>query len=328
MSQQSLSHEAIEAAVDWLVKLSSGAVSDEVSTQFQSWLDADTHHQAAWQQLAQSMSGFEQVQHLTNRQAGHANAVRQALAGKHVSAERRHFLKGGAAVIALGLGTAYLTNRVTPLTHSMSDHVTPTGERKDIALADGTRVQLNARSALDIDFSEKQRVLTLHQGACIVDVAPDALRPLLLRTVHGVVHATGGCRMLAGISDRQSYAMVQQQSLVVAPLHHREAVLTSSEAVAAWFDQHTLMLKPANVKASMAWEHGMLDVRDQSLEEVVESLRAYHAGWIRLSPRAAGLRVFGMFQLDDIGQVMHALQSILPISIRRYGNLLTMIDLA
>lgn len=326
MNQQALSREAIEAAVDWLVKLSSGAVSDEVNTQFQSWLDADTHHQAAWQQLAQSMTGFEQVHHLTNRQAGHANAVRQALAG-HVSAERRHFMKGGATVVALGLGTGYLTNRVTPLTHITSDHVTPTGERKDIALADGTRMRLNARSALDIDFSEKQRVLTLHQGACIVDVAPDALRPLLLRTVHGVVHATGGCRMLAGISGGQSYAMVQQQSLVVAPLHYREAVLTSGEAMAAWFDQHALILKPANVNASMAWEHGLLDVRDQSLEEVVESLRAYHAGWIRLSPRAAGLRVFGMFQLDDVGQAMHALQAILPVSIRRYGNLLTMIDL-
>lgn len=326
MSQPAFSHETLDAAVDWLVKLSSGAVSDELNAQFQLWLDADIHHAMAWQQLTQSMSGFEQVQHLAGRQEEHVHAVRQVLSGKPL-ADRRHFLKSGAAVVALGLGTAYLANRVTPLSYIMSDHVTSTGERQEIALADGTRVKLNARSALDVDFSEKQRVLTLHQGACIVDVAPDALRPLLLRTVHGLVRAGGGCRMLAGISGGQTYAMVQQQSLVVAPLHQPEAVLSSSEAVAAWFDQHALMLKPANVNASMAWEHGMLDVRDQRLEEVVESLRAYHAGWIRLAPRAAGLRVFGMFQLDDIGQVMHALQSILPISIRRYGSLVTMIDL-
>ncbi|MCB5190932.1 FecR domain-containing protein [Methylobacillus arboreus] len=316
---------ATEAAVDWLVRLSSGAADDSLQVQFRHWLEADAVHQAAWAALSRSMAGFDELHHLTHQKSGQTKAVHQALSSSKISMQRRKFLGKGVAVVVMGVGTGYLANRFTPLAHFTADYVTATGERRNITLADGSRVQINARSALDIRYTDKERLLQLHAGECMVEVASDPLRPLLLQTPHGVLEAKGGCRLLAGLEGGRSFAMVQQGALNLVSRQGSQAIMEAGEA--AWFDKQAIERKAANIAARAAWIHGMLDVRDQSLAEVVESLRVYHRGWIRVSPQAASLRVFGMFRLDDIGQALYSLQAVLPVSIRRYGNLLTMIDL-
>ncbi|MCB5185757.1 DUF4880 domain-containing protein [Methylobacillus gramineus] len=323
--QNEIPSSVIEAAVDWMVRLEAGDVDEALQLQFHQWLEADPGHRTAWNEISQSLTGFQQMQSLGYQHAGHASAVYQAISNKKISTQRRKFLRGGMAVVVLGAGTGYLVNRVTPLAHFNADYVTGTGERHSMMLADGTQVRLNARSALDVDFTHTQRVLRLHSGECLLEVASDAVRPLLLQTPHGVVHVVSGSHLLALVAAQQSVVMVQQQAVKL--VNTEQQTLTLGHDEAAWFDAAHVQRKVSDFMARSAWIHGMLDVRNQSLAEVVESLRAYHHGWIRVSPRAASLRVFGMFRLDDVGQALYSLQAVLPITIKRYGNVLTMIDL-
>ncbi|MGK9536868.1 FecR domain-containing protein, partial [Salmonella enterica subsp. enterica] len=72
-------------------------------------------------------------------------------------------LQGGLLLLLLGLAGAGLVDRVTPLAGLTADYQTATGERKTVELTDGSLLTLNARSAVDIQFSSGQRRVRLRE---------------------------------------------------------------------------------------------------------------------------------------------------------------------
>ncbi|MCS5514721.1 hypothetical protein NWF32_01095 [Pseudomonas qingdaonensis] len=75
-----------------------------------------------------------------------------------------------------------------------------------------------------------------------------------------------------------------------------------------------------------AWMEGRLEVDDASLGSVIDALRPYRYGVLRVSPAAAQLRVFGVFPLDDSDRALQSLAQVLPISVEAFGPI-TLIDL-
>ena len=66
---------------------------------------------------------------------------------------------------------------------------------------------------------------------------------------------------------------------------------------------------------------GLLEVRNQALAEGLDALRAYRSGVLRVDPAVAGLRVSGLFRLDDSDQALDALARTLPIRVARRTDL-------
>ncbi|MDT4829116.1 hypothetical protein FQZ97_625300 [compost metagenome] len=61
---------------------------------------------------------------------------------------------------------------------------------------------------------------------------------------------------------------------------------------------------------------------------MVEALRPYHRGLIRVAPAVRPLRVQGVYPLDDPERALTALAETLPIRVSHYGPWLTLIDAA
>ena len=71
----------------------------------------------------------------------------------------------------------------------------------------------------------------------------------------------------------------------------------------------------------------MLEAHDQPLGEVIESLRAYRRGLIRISERAAAIRLYGSYALADTDRVLALLAQTLPVRVQVYrGGWLVTID--
>jgi transmembrane sensor len=66
-------------------------------------------------------------------------------------------------------------------------------------------------------------------------------------------------------------------------------------------------------------------VLDESLEQVVDALRPYHRGFLRVAPQVRGLRVQGVFPIDDPDRTLNALAETLPIRVDHYSPWLTLI---
>ena len=77
----------------------------------------------------------------------------------------------------------------------------------------------------------------------------------------------------------------------------------------------------ASSSGATAWVDGFLQVRDRPLAEVIDALRPYHNGVLRLDPAVAGLRVSGLYRLDNPQQILDTLARTLPIHITRRTGL-------
>ena len=75
------------------------------------------------------------------------------------------------------------------------------------------------------------------------------------------------------------------------------------------------------------WEDGLLEVHDQPLGEIIEALRPYRRGVLRISNDAAALRVSGVFPLDNSDQALRSLQEVLPIKVEQHFNWWTQLSL-
>ena len=310
-------------AIDWMLRLESGHACPSQRQVFKAWLAENPEHLAAWQRVAGVLKvPIADLKSAERRSSGQLRAARQALLSSP-SVTGKGVLKSGLLVVLLGLGAAGLANRATPLMGLMADQHTATGERKTIVLADGSRLTLNARSAVDIEFSAGQRRIHLREGALQVEVAADAQRPFVVSTAQGQVRALGTRFMVRQGAD-ESVTGVQQHSVQLDTVGGQQLRIENGHA--ASFTANQIDPQVTTARSQADWIDGRVELHDEPLSALVDALRPYQAGLLRISPEAAKVRVYGVFPLDDTPQIFSALAQTLPIKITRYGPLLTVID--
>ncbi|MGX9697923.1 FecR family protein [Janthinobacterium lividum] len=303
-----------DAAIGWLVELSSGEADEGQRQAFIRWLAADARHAAAWHTLGRA------VEHSVGplQAAGGARTVGQTLAraAQHDN-KRRQLLQGALCLAGAAFGGAWLLRGSPFLPDWSADLHTATARRRRFALADGSVLTLDARSSADTDVTHEHRQVTLRQGQLLARVAqPASAHPFLLRSTHGTVTALGSELMLRR-EALGTVALAVQGDLEVRPAGKGLArVLRQGQA--ARFDEDRLTMLPGMAAGqATAWEQGMLLAIDQPLGEVVAALRPYRHGYIDITPAAAALRVSGNYSLDDSGATLLALAETLPVTLRQ-----------
>ncbi len=63
------------------------------------------------------------------------------------------------------------------------------------------------------------------------------------------------------------------------------------------------------------WADGVVEARGAPLGEVLEALGPYRAGWLGYAPEVAGLKVTGVFQLNDTDAALDAIAQSLPVRV-------------
>jgi transmembrane sensor len=288
--------EALRAAARWLALVDSGAASAGDLQRLEQWRTSSTLHEHAWQKALLLRQRFSAL----------PGAVAMATLDRP-DAGRRALLKQALGVAAL-LPAAWLASRELPLEAWTADMHTAVGERRQVPLSDGTFVQLNSDSAVDIDLGARR--LTLLRGEVAVRL-PGNLS-LTLQVPYGQVALDAGevclrlvdqaCRVsvlkgTANLQPRQGPALLlqagQQASLQVAGV----GPVTGLDA---WL---------------LGWREGVLRLEDRPLGELLHELRRYRPGVLRWAPELEALRVTGTFRLDDTDRVLALLAASLPLQV-------------
>ncbi|KAF1050222.1 FecR family protein [Xylophilus sp.] len=317
----------LQRAVRWKVRLMSGQATPQDHAQLLRWRQEAPAHEQAWlaveASLAQELGALQSV---VRRHASQADAVRAVLGAR--APRRRDMLLGvaGGGIAAASLAIA--------LCHEgqhqggLADAATAVGERRTVALPDGSRIELDARSAVDLAVGPARRALWLERGRLCAEVAAGdaALRLRLGACTAEVAPGQTATLLAARQSGRATVACLHGALALQAhgcrwPLHAGDGRhIDDGRAPAA--------MEPGQVRAAAAWRRGMVEALDEPLGEVVEQLRAYHAGWIRVSGRAAALRIQGVWPLGEPLHTLEVIARTLPIAVRSYGSWLVTIDTA
>lgn len=198
-----------------------------------------------------------------------------------------------------------------------ADHRTATGERQALALADGTRLQLDTASAVDVEFDSAQRLIRLRSGAIYIQTAPDAQvppRPLRVATAQGTLQALG---TRFTVRQEAGHALV---AVFEGAVQARPAAAGAGALVLQAGQQARITRGQAGPTQPVApqadsWTRGVLHVRDMPLRDFVAELGRYRPGVLRCDPTVAGLRISGVFQLRDTMAVLDSLPQALPVAV-------------
>lgn len=287
-------------ALVWFVRMNSGHATAAEKAEHASWMAADPANLAEYHALGTIWNDLDSIADPRN------NSIPKMSASQPVTS-RRAFLYGGAA-IAASLGAVFIASP----DFLTSDYATGTGELRSVRLSDGTTVDLDADTALAVDYTDRMRKVKLLRGRAFFDVAKDATRPFSVFAAGGSVTALG-TRFVVHEWASEVTVWVEESAVSIVAPDQSERTINAAQLTtfsAAGFGP----IDTADVKTEGAWKRGKLIFEDRPLRQVLADVNRYRSGTIRATDsNLLNMRVSGIFDIKKPDGVLDAIRTTLPV---------------
>lgn len=332
-----------EEAGAWDARLRAPDCTDEDRARFASWRDADPVHRQTFEHLQTIVATLRD-----ERGRADIRALRdEALRAGEQRRSRVWFASAAAAVAALVLGVVvwkgpspdWLHEPIAAAITRLSGariYSTSTGQRSTFVLDDGSSIELNAQSRIEVRFSDYRRDVALVEGQALFNVARDLHRPFIVRAGNRQVLALG-TRFDVRLDSTSVQVTLLEGTVRVEEntamwKRGQEIELTPGQQLVAKIDTPSQptstrtsgtgadVIRDIDVDKVTGWREGRIYFEDLPLEQAVREMNRHSTVHIRLeSAELAGLRVNGMFKAGDQEIFVSALQEYFQVEARRQG---------
>lgn len=314
-----------EAAARWLAR--EDLDQSPQREQFAAWLDESQDNREAWSQAHRMWTVFDDAGD-SDLIAAMARAARQAGPAPVAKPWWPRLIAASIAAAAVsatllvGAQQGWFGHSAKPVQVATSqapsltaagrpDYVTGNGQKSIVDLPDGTRVTLDADSALDVAFASGRRDVRLLAGRAFFDVAHDRAHPFAVLAGGRVVTALG-TQFDVRVTPEAVQVVLAEGSVSVGS---GEAVvrLAPGQAFTARAGASG-KVSSTNVDEALAWKQGVVEFHDQPLSEAVALLNRYtRARIIIRDPKVAALRITGVFKTGDARRFGRSVSEVLPV---------------
>ena len=291
-------------AVEWHLAVQAGEASEE---DVRPWLDQDEMHRRAW----------AHIQATNHRLRTLTDPVARAAVLTADGDQRRKAIKT-LSLLLFTVGSGTLVYQQVPWREALADVATGVGERRVVTLADGSRLDLNSATAVNIEHRPPRLQITLVAGEILLTTAAVKTVPLVVQTGQGELRPIGTRFSVHQHDDRTEVAVFEGR--VVAYATAAAVDVAPTEIVdrgqrGVLFNDHLSDLQPADENAA-AWVDGMLVAARTPLAEFLETLSRHRPGHLGWDPAIAALPVSGTYPLADTDRVLASLEQTLPIRVQ------------
>lgn len=362
-----------EQAGDWLVRHRGGVLDAADKKAFDVWLRSSPEHMraylemsAVWEDLGsidprwgapaavliERAAADDTVVSFAERREPAVDQTTDAGSGSSVAKHtrspwvlRQRFRLAAAVAtlsIALGLTTWWMRGPT---------YATGTGEQRSITLADGSTVELNARSEIRVRFGRHRRDIALVHGQALFHVAKDAARPFIVKAGNTLVRAVGTQFDVNELRAGTVVTVVEGLVAVFgAPQSRRTSTLAASdpsqsshEQVAAELmkglpgamrpifvgagEQLTVTARRSvekahvNIATATGWTQRRFVFDAAPLADVVAELNRYNARQLVIvDPQLEDVRINGLFSSSDPSLLLQFLRSQPGIAVDDTGD--------
>lgn len=307
LNKSDISPAVAQQAVSWLLEMQEGSLNTGRQNAWQLWLNGNAEHQRAW----------AHIQRVNQRLSGLSSPLAHAALGAPKSGSRRHALK---LLLLLGAGSVagWSLRDQIELQPLLADYNSGVGEQRKVALSDGSQIQLNTASAVDVKYDAQQRLIRLLSGEILMTASADT-RPLNLLTAEGSVKVTTGSsrfnlRQLNGRTQLAVFAGVVE----LAPGERAGTGLIVQAQQQVTFSRNAWdSVRPVDA-SSGAWADGMLVASRMKLSDFLGELGRYRRGRLNCDAKVANLLISGSYPLTDSERILDMLEIALPVRIQRF----------
>lgn len=311
-SSSQYSPRQLQQAIEWFVRLQSEHCLAEERFRFETWLVKNENHRAAYAEAERIWANMDDLKFM--QVPGLAEA-RSAKPRKSTAAQL-------ASWVFFILTTTLLAGVwLEEYSVETINYATRMGERRRIELADNSHIDLNTDTRVSVRISLLQRNVVLTQGEALFEVSHNRLRPFIVQV--GGLH-------IRDVGTR--FNVRKQQKGVTISVLEGEVELNNGRSVN---NEHLAAghqriytetsglgrLQAVEADKLTAWVNGQLIFTRTPLGEVMAELARYHPVQFTFAdPKLAQETLSGTFNADDIDPFLHALETILPIQMKRNGQ--------
>ncbi|BBP77728.1 sensor [Pseudomonas sp. Ost2] len=212
-----------------------------------------------------------------------------------------------AMLLAAGLGW------LDPAYHRES-HASAVGERRVLALADGSRMTLDSNSRVTVEWHLRSRRVELQAGQALFDVSKTVFRPFEVEAGTTRVRVLGTLFSVDRLDQGARVTLVRGK-VDVDTADGRHVQLAPGQQVETGPGRH---LQPLGVdaEAAIAWKDNRLIFDRTPLADALARIQRYRTAPIRLDdPSLAGLPITGVFDSSKVEDLLALLPGILPLSL-------------
>jgi transmembrane sensor len=289
-------------AADWVARLS-GQPGEADWLAFEAWLGGDDERRAA----------YDKALRLSLMVDREAVALAGGLADRP-AARPAPMLWGAGLMTVAAVAVTFAALHPRPESKA-TDYATAKGERRDIVLADGTRIALSTDSRLSVVMRPDRRELTLASGEAAFKVVHDPSRPFVVHVGDRVLRDIGTEFDAVRRDGLISVAVREGMVSMERPDDSRRRVTLGPGSRAEHREgSQEVMVLAANAEDAFSWRSGRLIYRDRPLAEVADDLNRYGDNQVKAVGPAASLRFTGVLTIDNQAAMVARLKSLLPVT--------------
>jgi transmembrane sensor len=344
--------EIEEQAQAWIIRLDGNPDADDIA-EFRAWLNNSPSHSQVFHQYAGTWHDMDRLSALyfTNSTPQQPVAVHR---------KRPGYLPGPFTGISILASLLLITGVLTLFISHNADngyrqdigsslvYSTAIGEIRTVSLADGSQVQMNSNTKMEVAYSRNSRSVYLAAGEAYFDVAKDADKPFVVYAGRYAVEATGtefSVEILDGGLDvlvtegRVEVATLKSsvagiESIALRQVENTASLVPLVKGQKVVLNERNNMLEsiqkiePEHIEKSLAWRDGMLLFDNDSLEDVIAEINRYTPVKIIISDsRIRDLRFGGYFRISDVLAILATMEENFDIQVDRINDNLVYLSL-
>lgn len=296
-------------AADWLVKLQEKNLTEAEQRHFEQWQKSCESNRFAWQRAQDFIS---QVDRLPKDIAG-------AVLNRPDDVSKR--INIGKLALMLASGPLFWGSyKIVESQHWSADYRTAKGQKKQVALPDGTQVTLNTATAFDVSFDQDQRLLSLREGEIEVNASfadYNGVTPFTVKTEDAILSLLDTNLIVRKYRDFTRVGIIEGNALVSAISYKGMDGSRVESGLQVDVSNNGVLSKKPLIAGMTSWLSNMLAVHNMPLSTFIEEISRYHTGLFRVSPDIQNIEVSGAFPVKDINIVFNMLSSTYPINIKQ-----------
>ncbi len=349
-----------EEAGEWLIKLDGDtALSAEEREMLGEWLKRSARHKAALKDLAAFWGKMNVLTDLAVPLGNNEPQAEQdstAVETQGIFAFKPRAMAAAAVMLSAVIAFTFW---YTPdsLYDSNGLYATVVGQQQISTLADGSVIQLNTNSQIEVKFNSHFRNVYLLQGEGHFSVARDPDRPFRVYAGDGMIQAVGtaftvhlnaqdiditvteGQVALAAVNEMKitsSQSLSERESRIKADSGDETHMQNLGTLVAG---QSTIMkhrvLNESKAEISLdsiqtidqpelarrlSWRHGLLSYSGETLKEVVADISRYTTVSIEImDPKVEAIKIGGQFKVGETDAMFDVLEENFGLRVKHLG---------
>jgi transmembrane sensor len=323
-----------EAAAWWDSRLRSPLCTEEDRAAFAAWREAPANA-AAYQRLQGGLDAL----HDAFAASPELLALHDEALGLKPRPRWDRMAAGIAAAVVLATGGWFAVTQPAPAplggtsglqvaSGEGSIYQTGVGERSTVTLTDGSKVTLNTRSRVEVNYTPQRRGVTLISGQALFEVAHNTARPFVVTAGPRQVTAVGTAFDIRLDGQKVQVTMVEGKVKVepTRPTLLQKAVapeqsLVAGQQLVATVDSIGATVDHADAAKTTSWREGRVVFADTPLPQAVAEMNRYLPTPILVGdPALSHFTVNGMFLTGHPMNFVGAITAYYPIEARSNAN--------